>query len=273
MMNVGATGALESGAEPASLKGLFSEAWGMLKRNYGPLVLLSLVYLLISFGAGMVPLVGSIAAILLMPMTVGFLYAGRRLALGQEVRIESLFVAFNKQQYVQVLCIQFLVSLIVGAVFLPILVGFIAIIVLGASGLNPGPGVALLVLLILASSTVSLYLVSRLMFSGLLFLEAPAEEFDPIRAIRKSWELTGPCQWMLFGKVVVLALLGVASVFTLFAGHILLVMPLTVCTIGAAMGRISPRRAGVCGKCGYSRAGLESGPCPECGAPAEGPSG
>lgn len=267
-MSAGATGAWKGGAVPASLNGLFSEAWGMLTRSYGPLVLLSLVYLLISLGAGMVPLIGSIAAILLMPMTAGFMYAGRRLAMGQEVRVESLFVAFNKQQYVQVLCIQFLVSLIVGVVFVPVLVGFIAIIVLGASGMNPAPGVVLLVLLILASGAASLYLMSRLVFSSLLFLEAQAGSLDPIQAIRLSWERTRPYQWVLFGKVVVLALLGLASVFTLFVGHILLVMPLTVCTIGAAMERISPRRGEVCRMCGYSREGLGSGLCPECGAPA-----
>ena len=91
--------------------------WQIFKVSPGTWIGLVLVWALVSFLAGMVPLVGPLVLSVLAPaLTGGLLYAAREAAEKRAIHISHLFVAFTERRYRRPMLALGVVSLIVGIV-------------------------------------------------------------------------------------------------------------------------------------------------------------
>ncbi len=75
----------------------FRQGWGMFVANPGLWIAMTVILLVMFFGLQIVPLIGTLAANLLMPvLAAGMLQACRQLSAGETPEISTLFVGFRQ---------------------------------------------------------------------------------------------------------------------------------------------------------------------------------
>ncbi len=74
----------------------FSEGWDLFRKDPGQLILYTLIMLAISFGLGVIPFLGAVAAFLIGPaLNAGFYVGLRKIDQGEKVEIGDFFKAFD----------------------------------------------------------------------------------------------------------------------------------------------------------------------------------
>lgn len=160
------------------------EGWNLFKQAPGIWIALLVVYFVIAFMAGWIPLVGSLAMSLLAPVfSYGFLAGARDLQAGQALKIEHLFAGFKSPRLGQLIMLG-LLSLAVGIV-LVLLAGFGMVgAVLGSGDSGVGMGAllgSLIVLLLVLVLVAALFFATPLVgFAGM----------DPVEAVKLSFAAT-----------------------------------------------------------------------------------
>lgn len=73
-----------------------SEGWDLFRKDSGQLILYTLIMLAISFGLGVIPVLGAVGAFLIGPaLNAGFFVGLRKIDQGQKVEIGDFFKAFD----------------------------------------------------------------------------------------------------------------------------------------------------------------------------------
>jgi uncharacterized membrane protein len=179
-----------------------SEGYELFKRNAGGFILFYLIFFVINGVLGIIPLIGTIASLVISPaLTAGFYLAAKKIKNGETVEFSQFFDGFKLGVPI------FLVTLIV--VILTIL-GLILLII---------PGIYLGIAYYFATLFVT--------FHKMDFW--PAMEASR-RVISKNW-------FSMFGFTLVLGLINLGGVIVLGIG-LLVTMPITLCAIYVAFEEI-----------------------------------
>ncbi|MEX2218496.1 MAG: hypothetical protein WD749_07005 [Phycisphaerales bacterium] len=231
----------EQGAAAYSFGEAFSLGWRAFTANYGPLLLVSFVGMVISIGVSLaqnlidraigVPGLLSLPISLLFSaqLTAGMMYAGVRAARGERVGLEHLFRGFSgARPYWPLAGVQGLVMLVMLVCMLP---GLLVLAVSIGAGAGPGAAVAALLLCMLPA----MYFSSRFFMSAMVAVDERGGLPGPIEAMRASWGMTGELRWLsLIGLGLVLGLIALASALALLLPLLFFAMPLIVAVWGAA---------------------------------------
>jgi uncharacterized membrane protein len=106
-----------------SISDIISESWEIMKKNMGQFIVFGLISLVISFGAGLIPIVGQIISIALGPaILAGFIITAHDANQNQPVNINRFFEGFSRLG-------DLLPAYLVGVVFIAI--GMVLLIIPG----------------------------------------------------------------------------------------------------------------------------------------------
>lgn len=224
----------------------FATGWAALKANYlvlvGATLLFMLIYVVGTVIAAFIPVVGSLSGFLLAPLVASYSYLYVSAVRGEVVQINNAFGVLSGKFWWLVL-MQLLVALISGAALIPMIIGIVVVVIAVQAGtemLTVGVGIGGLIGLALL--VAYLYLAARLMFTGLLYLDAPVGSLDIIECLKMCWRGTRACAWPLVGMTVLIVVVVVLSTLLLGVGFLLLGLPLGWAAVGAAYDRLFPRR-------------------------------
>ncbi|MDX5428884.1 MAG: hypothetical protein LPK46_10570 [Bacteroidota bacterium] len=180
-----------------------SEAWGLFKKDPGNLIIYSIIVMVVNVVISFIPIVGSLASLVLSPLfTAGFYIAGRKLDKGESINLNSLFGGFN------------VASELIGPyviMVVMVILGFILLVI---------PGIYL--------SVAYLFVIPLAYFgSGM----QPWDILETSRkVISKNW-------FSFFGFVIVLGLINILGVIALGVG-LLITLPLTSIAFYVAFKRV-----------------------------------
>lgn len=280
-----------------SFANAFAEGWESLKRNYGVLLLVIVVYIGITFALNVVvgllqeihPAAGllNILTTLLVstPLWAGGIWVGIKAWRGG-LSINDLFQGFSDgARYAKVVVIGLLFYLATFAVMIPfmIIVIFGAFMVVppagggGAGGAGAGgPGALMLVPLVLLLIVVflaTLFVMVRFMFAVALPLDPYIPEMGIIETLKTSWRMTAELKWLTFLAIYIISgLIAVLSFMACIFPGIFFGAPFLVAVVGASYVMlasdigIGPQpRVRRCLNCRYDLSGLTATECPECG--------
>ena len=200
------------------------ESWRVFRKAPGTLIAMVLLYILIGFAMGMLPGVGDLFMSLTFGIwSAGWVLASDRLYRGEELSVASLFAGFRHPRTGRLFVIGLVYLGMMLAVFAATLA--IAVALLGVSsldalaGLDPASLVLPLVLIIFLLVT-GLFLVFAWVGYAPVLVSMHDIEVLPacrlsMRAILGNWRAMTVYGLLLTG-------LGIASVFTLFIGMLVL---------------------------------------------------
>lgn len=259
----------EPGVGTFDLSTALRRGWELVQAQYGAVLVSVLMLVGIWLGAMLVsafiPFLGSFAGVFVAPIavSVGFSFVLR--LRGHALQGTEIFQGL-KERYWYLVVIQLLVSLIGMVAAVPLVIGVLIAVGIGAATGSAAVGIVVGVPLLLAGVLVVLYVTARLSLSGLLFMDAPPGSLDLFAAIKMSWARTGPHAWGLLGLYVVIALVNLVCAVLLLVPLILLGIPLQYAASAAAYDMICPAKfSGRCPSCGYDCTSVLGDICPECG--------
>lgn len=171
--------------------GWIAEGFGYFKKAPGPWVLIALIFGIISVVLSLIPLIGQLVLLVLVPILMGGLMMGcRKQDEGGQIEIGDLFSAFSsKATPLAILGAAYLVGMIV----IGLLVGFVSALVVGGAATvsafgAEGAGMAGLgfgmMLVFLISVALGIPLAMALWFAPALVAIGEAE---PVQALRQSF--------------------------------------------------------------------------------------
>lgn len=261
----------EPGSSSAfSIGSAISLGWAAMTSQYGPLLAVTVIFLLIQVGASLVgaviPGASLITGVFLAPLTVSLAYIYVRAVRGSKVEVADLF-GHLKVNYWNLVLLQLILVGISIVVLIPVGILIAAALLLGAA-VDSVAGVVGAVVVGVVAVLALAYVGVRLGYGGLLYLDAPPGSLEVIDALRLSWRRTAPYALPLIAMAILLGFIVMASGLLLCVGAILLGMPLALAVNAAAYDLICPTPdSGRCDKCGYDCRAVVTGVCPECGAP------
>jgi len=190
----------------------WSEAWRIFSAAPGAWIVILIVYVLISVGLAIIPVVGNLAHLVLTPVFIGGIMLGcHALARGEPLSVAHLFEGFKSGRFgpLAVLGLMLLATMILFGIvmFFGLLMSF------GMSGLSALAGETDLLRLMNAIGIGFLLLLLVALGGGLLiamaFWFAPAlvtlSGDEPFAAIQKSFRAC----WMNFGAFLIYSLISV----------------------------------------------------------------
>ena len=167
---------------------LKDQAKQVLAGKWNALALIVFVYFLLNVVLGMVPLVATVASIILFPMTIALIAIAKNVAEGKEQKIENLFDFYKDLGLIVKIFVAYLLMIVA------VIIGLFLFII---------PGIIVMLGL------------SQIVF---VFLEDP--EIGIIDSLKRSWELMNGYKWEYF--VLMLSFLGwgILAVLTCFIGFL-----------------------------------------------------
>ena len=277
-----------------SFANVFAVGWKTFTENYGLLLGISFIVFVASLAPTVVMLPMNIfnpgannalgfitmiqifnygwSLLVVLPLTLGGLWVGVKIARGEEVQFSDVWTPYHRLGWVLlgVLLLYLLVLIIYIAAFVcggipGLIVGFI---VASASG-DAGPGV-------ISGAIVGVLIVLPIIFYGLArvipmmvpIIDPKMGRMSPPDAMLWSLKRTGNgIAWSLAGLMVVMSLMAGVSVAACGLPYLFLVLPLSQTIFGSAYALLAAREIDgmLCEHCGYTRQGVDSTQCPECG--------
>ncbi len=210
------------------------QAFSLFQKAPGLFIVYAILSGLISVSAQLVPLLGSIAAILVSyPILVGYYLAGHELSRGREVQLSTFFGGFEYfGNLAAVYLIQFLAVL---AVMIPFVlsVGVSAFIgaELGGEIIAPAVGIPIM----LAMMVPLIYLTVSWMYAPLFVVFNNMGFWDAMEASRKiihrRW-------WMVFAFLLLLGVLMMAGMLALLVG-VLVAYPVAMVAVYISFANVT----------------------------------
>lgn len=206
----------------------FTGGWNLFKRNPGMWIGVAVVNLLIIIVLSIVPLIGPLAANLLMPVFMGGIMLGcKAIDDGGDISINHLFAGFSNNTGNLVMVG---VLYMVGCIAIAIIVGVIGMVGLGAAFAG-GHGLALIPMLLAMLVALALFvpLAMALWFAPSLVV---FHEVPPMQAMKTSFFvcLKNIVPFLLYGVITFVA----AIVATLLVVGWLVLMPVLMASIYVA---------------------------------------
>jgi len=158
-------GALTSGTDPNQPRAVdggrgvtwWTDAWAMFTKNAAIWVVLGLILFIILFVLAIIPLVGQLASVLLLPVFSGsWMMAAKKQASGASIEVNDLFTAFKGERLTPLIVVgvMFLIAMVVIVGVMGVLgfggaVGMLAGGMIGSGrGMMAGMGIGLLAMLV-----------------------------------------------------------------------------------------------------------------------------
>lgn len=193
-----------------------TRAWQELKDNYWGALGTTLLFMLISGVAQQIPLLGIVAAFLVVPqMTAGIWWYFIRRTRGEAATVSDIFAGFQRGFGQLALLALFQTLLMLPVVIIAFVLGYKSV----SSGADPSTG---LIAAIIGMGLVLGYILFRWQFAHALVIDRGYKAVD---AIKLSWRIIGLRFWTLFGLALMLGVLVLLGLLALIVGMIF-VMPL-----------------------------------------------
>jgi uncharacterized membrane protein len=197
----------------------------LFKRQPGAWIALFIIYVVLSVAVGLVPLVGSVATILLLPVIfAGIAIGARTLDRGGELEVAHLFAGFKESTgpLIAVGAIYFAGCAAIVIVLVVVFGAGIAALFIGAGGKPDvsGAGAAIGILLaVLVALAMSIPLVMALWFAPPL---VAFHNLSPVEAMKTSFQgcLKNTFPFLVYGAVAMA--LGIVATIPLFLGWLAL---------------------------------------------------
>ena len=261
-------------AVPAfSLEACFLLGWAVLRSNYGLLLGVGVVALLITIAAYSLasavlvagnPVLQWIFDIFFAPvLATGVAYMSVRMARGETPEFGDMTAGFRF--YWPIVGIAFVLKiiglLIVVPSFLVLVSGFF---------LNFGIG---FVLLFICTTLLSALILGRLSFAMVIYMDDWTGQPTIMECIAASWRMTGDWRWVsLLVLWIAVGLIYMVSFLLLVLPVLFFALPFSMAVWGCTYAMLAPKSqliaaeySGVCWNCSQPTVGLPTTTCPECG--------
>lgn len=217
--------------EPAgpdlSVGNCLGQAWRTFQANAGLVLGASVVWFVLSFAAGSIPLLPLIVS---GPLLVGASFLALKLIRGEPAEVADLFAGFRA--FGRALGCYLLHSLIMLAVGLIFVLAAALLILVG----NAIPGLAAVTWIISVATVVLalLYVIGGLIAWQWLVLDA---DLGIVETLRYAWELSAPWRVPMLVLVVIAVVLVLVGVVLFFIG-LIVTMPLALLMMTAAYNEL-----------------------------------
>ncbi|MBL8287525.1 MAG: hypothetical protein JNL85_06065 [Rubrivivax sp.] len=120
----------------------WTEAWALFMKNAGLWIVIGLIFFVILVVLGFIPLLGGLAACLLMPVFVGgWMLAARKTEEGAALEVGDLFAAFKGDKLTPLIVVGAIflaMAIVIGVVMMVLGMGSVAGLVMGGAGRSGG---------------------------------------------------------------------------------------------------------------------------------------
>jgi len=214
-----------------------SRGFDIMNRNTGLFIGYFLVYILITVVLAAIPILGSLATVIIAPaLSIGIMIAAHKTDIGESLQFNDFFKGFDKLGNL------FLTNLLSGLIaFAAALPGIILIISIGISSFNEFDGAAAIIsnpmlwLGFLVAFIPAIYLSISYVYAPMLVWFYNMEAWPAMEAsrklVKKQWGTT-------FGFIFVLGLIAMAGLILLVVG-IIYTVPAVQCATYAAFADIT----------------------------------
>lgn len=263
-----------------SIETAFGEGWRVLRRRYGLLLAVALLFLLIELAVEVADsafqsltglwLLDPISILFLdPPLTAGVMYVAVRTARGEPAQLGDMFRGFHRLLVLAGIRLVFLL-LVIGALVPGGVIAGATLLATSSAGTPVAVGV------IVAAATLSfvlaVFLAVRVGLASLIAIDQWGHRPGVMGSIAASWHLTAGMTWLQLAVVaLLLGLITAATLVALVLPALFFGVPLLIAVWGSAYALIAarhgigPASGEVCPTCGYDLAGLGESICPECG--------
>lgn len=261
-------------AVPAfSFEACFSHGWEVFRSNYGLLLGVGIVNLLIlgttyflamAFLAGGNPILQWAIDIFFSPvLAAGVVYMPVQMARGKTPEFGDMFAGFRL--YWPVVGISFLIKVIGWLIMAPSMLAL-------TMGMTPATG-STFFLLLGGTAIIAAVVFARLSFGTIVCLDEWTEQPKITECIAASWRMTGEWRWVsLIVLGLAMGLVYLVSLLVLVLPVLLIALPFSMAVWGCAYATLAPNskligagHTGVCWNCSQPTIGLPTTTCPECG--------
>lgn len=220
--------AIRASGARVDVLGCLSRSFSLWTSNFLPLVGATCLVILVQFALGIIPLLGSLAGLLLNGVFYGglyYYYLGKMR--GEHREIGDVFAGFKRGLGPLILCslLQTAIMLVISMVLLAPWIGFIFSTILMRGGETAMPVMApWLIALTCVGVLVILYLGVSVVFSFVLVID---KGFGPWNAIETSWRVVTANWFAVFFTLLLGVLVSALGLIALFIG-ILLTIPILI---------------------------------------------